>query len=201
MTALPVHEEYQPDEPLASPVPSAWWDTFEDPPGMRAEVIQGELVLSPSPNLEHQIVVTALIGIFLAMAPPEYRVLSDLEWRFDERGFVARSPRPDVLIIPRAHTGPLVDAPLLAVEVLSPSDRRPLQGKPLLKIDGKILDYSANGLRHYLEIALSGSVPTATLAVREPDGHYSQLATAAGDELFQTEEPFPFAFRPNDLLA
>lgn len=201
MSALPVHDEVQPQAVPASPVPVAWWDTFEDPPGMRAEVIRGELVLSPSPSRRHQRAVKKLLAILDAQCPEDHEALPDLEWRFDERGFVAMSPRPDIVVTPRADDGPLTDAPVLAVEVLSPSDRRPLIGSPVLRIDGKILDYCENGLRFYLEISLDTGYPSVKLFELRQDGTGSLLHEAAGDEQFESDVPFRFSFRPADLLS
>lgn len=167
---------------------------------MRAEVVQGELVLSPSPSRAHQIAVVALIMLFEQMLPDTFRVVPDIEWRFDVHGFVAKAPRPDLVVVPRADDGPLVDIPILAVEVLSPTDHRPLTAHPMLRVDGKILDYAANGLRHYLEISL-GDVSTARLVTLELNGSGRVVHSAEGDELFEVNEPFAFSFRPSDLLA
>ena len=105
-----------PAEDLVPAVSADWWDAFEDPPGMRAEVIRGELVLSPSPSRVHQRAILRLQIILQDACPAGYEALSDLEWRFDDRGRVAQAPRPDVLVVPTGPTGPVKDPPLLVVE-------------------------------------------------------------------------------------
>lgn len=197
VTALPTHSLYEPDGSEGLPVSADWWDTFSDPPGMRAEVIQGELVLSPSPSSAHQYAVMELAFLLRDFLPAGHVALSDLEWRFDQHGLVAQAPRPDLLVVPRDR-GRLVAPPLLVVEVLSPSDRRPLVDNPLLRIDGKIEDYARNGLRHYLEVDLDTG--SAKLLRFDPPKPYRQVASAVNHEWFETDEPFRFGFRPSKLV-
>jgi Uma2 family endonuclease len=183
-------------------VPPHWitveeWDLFGDwlPPHYRAEIIRGELALSASPNRSHQNCVT---GLILALAPhlPEgYQTVPDLEWRLDHEGYVARAPRPDLIVAPKSQE-PITAPPLLAIEILSPSDDRPLEfeGTHLSRIAGKVLDYRQGGLRWYLEISLVEPY------VRLVDLTTDRLIAKATDE-FSTEVPFPFGFRLSDLLC
>jgi Uma2 family endonuclease len=187
MSALPLHEIADPP-----PVTTAWWETFADPPSMRAEVVGGELVLSPSASRRHQRIVLELAVLLRTACPNDHEVLLDIEWRLDERGIVAQAPRPDVLVVPVADES-VVEPPLLIVEVLSDSDRQRLIGRDLSRIDGKIADYQSNGLRWYLEVVPDMTVVLVDLAQNRV------IAQAAGDELFTTTVPFPFQFRLSDL--
>jgi Uma2 family endonuclease len=176
-------------------VPAAWWDDFEDPPGYRAEVIRGELVLSPSPGRPHQRALRELLRILSEDCPKDYEVLPDIEWRLDRRGVVAQAPRPDLVVV-RTTDGPVTEPPLLAVEILSRADEHRLQRAPMSRLAGKQLDYAENGLQHLLLVTTQE--PEAQLLVPTAGG-WDVVATAAGSETFLTREPFALTFRPIDL--
>lgn len=96
----------------------------EDPPGIRLELVEGEIALSPSPTPEHSYAATRLIillGNYI-----DARQLGELYGDVDTilSRFTVR--RPDILYFSKARThligkkamhGP----PDLAVEVISPS--------------------------------------------------------------------------------
>lgn len=196
MSALPVHQEWTEHEPALA-VPEAWWEEFEDPPGMRAEVIGGELVLSPSPSDAHQWAVVCLLAALAPGCPDGWLALPDVEWRLTSGGLVAQAPRPDVLVV-RKHRN-LAEVPLLAVEVISPSDLRRLTTHRALRIDAKINDYMRNGLRFFLEVRLDEL--SATLLSLDPTAEGDRvLAAAVGDEILVADTPFPFTLRPSDLV-
>jgi Uma2 family endonuclease len=95
--------------------------------GNRYELIDGELLVSPSPRVLHQLAVWALYdrvapfvrrhGIGLTGLAP-----ADLDLRSDQL------VQPDVFVVAQPKAGPLqwpdMGIPLLAVEVLSPSTAR-----------------------------------------------------------------------------
>lgn len=183
-------------EDLLQP-PSRWvtakeWDTLEVPEHYRAEIIRGELVLSPGANRSHQNCVTGLILVLAAALPDGYQVVTDLEWRLDHDAYVARAPRPDLVVATKSRE-PLTDAPLLAIEILSPSDSRRLEAINLSRIEGKVLDYSEGGLRYYMEISLTAPF------VRLHDLVSHRVVSDAVD-VFSTDIPFPFRFQLSDLL-
>src|SRR3954467_799500 len=176
-------------------VPAWWWDEFTDPPGYRAEVVQGELVLSPSPGRAHQRAVRELGMILHGSCPEGFEVLPDIEWRLDRGGVVAQAPRPDLVVVGVAD-GPIADVPLLAVEILSSSDHRPLERSRLTRLEGKQLDYAQNGLEHLLVVSTAG--PWVQLLTPAPGG-WTEVASAERDELLAVTEPFVLSFRPQDL--
>jgi Uma2 family endonuclease len=138
----------------APPVPVEWWDRFEPPEGYRAEVIRGELVVTPAPSNAHQYATGELFAALRAAvrtSSDEYAVLPGGAWQLAERGLVAQAPQPDVVV--RRWEGPDIPdgTPLLAVEVLSPSDGVRLS-EGMTRIEGKRLDYAVHGLTDYLEI-------------------------------------------------
>jgi Uma2 family endonuclease len=148
----------------APPVPSAWWDRFEPPEGYRAEVIRGELVVTPAPTNEHQHVVMQ-VGIMLwaairATVPSEYVILPGAAWRLDARGLVAQAPEPDLVVRRRERGRHQDEPPVLAIEVVSPSDGYRLSDG-LTRIEGKRADYAAHGLNDYVELEPHGGGYTA----------------------------------------
>lgn len=152
--------------------------------------------MSPSASRAHQRAVMRLAEILIAACPDGFEVLPDIEWRLDHHGVVAQAPRPDLVVVSAAD-GPIVEAPLLAVEVLSRTDSRRLERHPMSRIQGKYADYGDNGLRHCLEI--STSEPAAIM--NEYTGStWQTIAWAEGDEELAVTVPFPFSFHPRDLL-
>jgi hypothetical protein len=182
-------------EPGPGSIPSAYWDNFESPPGYRAEIVRGELVLSPSPSRAHQRAVMALAQVLIAACPSDCEVLPDIEWRLDHHGVVAQAPRPDLVVVTRTE-GPIIEPPVLAVEVLSRTDSRRLERHPMSRIQGKYADYAQNGLRYCLEIATDQPAALMNVCI---DGSWETVAWAEGDDLLAVELPFPFSFRPADL--
>lgn len=90
--------------------------------GQRYELLDGVLVVTPSPLVQHQRVVMAVSVALADACPPRLEVFgSPLDVRLSDRTVV----EPDVLVVRREDaTGPrLTGVPLLVVEVLSDSTR------------------------------------------------------------------------------
>jgi Uma2 family endonuclease len=91
--------------------------------GLRYEIIDGILQLSPTPVPIHQQVVVRLVLAFSAVCPPDHKVyVAALAWQPDDR----TSLDPDLLVVPRSAVGPksITGTPAVVVEVLSPSTAR-----------------------------------------------------------------------------
>ena len=91
--------------------------------GHRSELIDGCLVVTPAPTPRHQIVVSGLLRLLSTACPADLRVLvAPLDVVLADDTVV----QPDVLVARRDDftERDLPVAPLLAVEVLSPSTRR-----------------------------------------------------------------------------
>ena len=134
------------------------WDRLEVPEGYRAEVIAGELVVSPSGPPSHGAIQLAIGAVLAAAAPPELVVLVDTEWQVARGWLVAAAPRPDLLVVAAADIAndiKVTAPPLLAVEILSQSDFHLLERAGRPRIEAKRDDYARNGLRHYLEVLLT----------------------------------------------
>ena len=108
------------------PIGAAEWtvDDLDQLPddGLRYELLDGILLVSPAPTRRHQRAVLQLGLVLQAACPPELEVLvAPLDWRPDRK----TSLQPDVLVLGnRDLTSPAAESMILAVEVLSPSSRR-----------------------------------------------------------------------------
>lgn len=194
-------------------IPEAWWDDFDPPPGHRAEIVRGEIIVTPSPGLPHAQAATELVLALQRDLPEELTVVQAVEWRLPKGGIVASAPVPDILVVSRGLKV-LAGPPLLAVEILSPSDNAGLAGGGT-RIEGKRLDYAANGLQHYLEVFLAAQGGPQVVRYELQDrpvrarGSASvtqtqrlvQVAEAYDDELLAAVEPFPYEIRPSALSS
>ncbi|QUQ72190.1 Uma2 family endonuclease [Kutzneria sp. CA-103260] len=158
--------------------------------GHRYELVDGTLVMSPSPRPLHQRIVARLL-IALTMNCPEHLevlpapvdvVLSD------NTVFI-----PDVVVGRREDFTPthLAGVPELVVEVLSPSTR-------LVDLKLKRAKYQEAGCPNYWLVD-PGLPELRCLALR--DGVYVQVLSAVGDEIVEVHEPFATLLSPGQLVA
>jgi Uma2 family endonuclease len=189
----------EPSMASTTPRVSSWfWDSFEVPDGYKAEIIREELVVTPSPSKAHQIAVADLEAQDITAPPDGYVCLPGLEWRLDQDGIVAQAPQPDVVVVRRADEKQ-TDPPLLAVEVLSPSDHHRLDTHDLTRIEGKRQDFAEHGLQDYLEVDfLEGRRQIRRYELI--DGVLDVVETVDGDEVLRATRPFAYSIRPVDLL-
>ncbi|MBK9102238.1 MAG: Uma2 family endonuclease [Austwickia sp.] len=179
MTVLPHGREFTRDDLDAMP---------HD--GNRYELIDGLLIVTPAPGFRHQVVVLEL-AVRLRTACPEG--LQVVTAPFD----VALGPgtvlQPDVLVARRADftERDLPVAPLLAVEVLSPSTR-------LYDLNHKRARLERAGCTSYWVVDPDTPAVTAWTLI---DGAYQQVAHAEAHETFETTTPFPVSLRPADLIG
>jgi Uma2 family endonuclease len=131
-----------------------------------------------------------------------YRLLDDacpddlyvLAAPFAVRTDISNEVQPDVLV---ARFEQLTDknlpaAPLLAVEVLSPSGR-------LIDLNLKRAAYERMGTPSYW--VLDPDVPDLLVLELDAHGRYQEVARVAGDEAFQAHRPFPVHVVPSELLG
>ncbi|USQ78750.1 Uma2 family endonuclease [Ornithinimicrobium faecis] len=161
--------------------------------GARYELLDGEVVVTPSPGGNHQLVVTQLVILMSAVLPVDWEVVTaplDVEMQGGEGDTVLQ---PDVLITERSHLtdGGLHVAPLLAIEVLSPSTWRRDLGP---KRDA----YAAAGIRHYWVVA--PKAPSVTVYRLGADGAFREEAHVTGDQQWTTDAPVNVALCPAELV-
>ncbi|GAA4551161.1 Uma2 family endonuclease [Amycolatopsis samaneae] len=159
--------------------------------GRRYELIDGMLLVSPAPGRRHQTIAYRLYGVLEAACPVRFEVVgAPYAIHIGDRIEL----QPDVLVgweedftekdLPRA--------PVLAVEVLSPST-------VLYDLNDKRVAYERLGTPSYWVI--DPAEPELTVFELDEDGQYQQVAKAAGDEPFEAERPFPVRIVPRDLLG
>lgn len=184
---------------FAPPVLARDWDSLSVPEGYRAEIIGGELVVTPAASIDHGRVQIRLAVILASLAPPDHEPVSGVQWRLDTGGVVAMAPQPDLMVVPRSARGASIDKPpLLAVEILSPSDNQRL-ASGMTRREGKLADYAVNGLADYLEIDLLAPGPVAT-RYELRDGVLVPTGIASATTLLQATRPFVCQFAPSALL-
>jgi Uma2 family endonuclease len=158
--------------------------------GHRYELVDGSLLVTPAPNIGHQKCIGALFSVLRAARPPGFTVLFA---PFDFRPSMTTLLQPDLLVAPDTDFTPkrIEVAPLLVVEVGSPSTRRIDQGT-------KRLAYEAAGVAAYW--LLDPDEPALTVLHLE-GGTYVEHARVAGDEPYVATVPYPVTIVPGSLLA
>ena len=160
------------------------------PDGSRHELLDGTLIVTPSPGIVHQRVVFAL-GRVLDQACP-----SDLEVFAAPLDVTLASDtvlEPDLLVVHRSQaTGQsLHGVPLLAVEVASPSTR-------LVDRNLKLPRFERAGC---VSFWIVDPVQPSLTAWELRDGRYVEVAHVRGEQSWSAELPFPVTVTPAQLLA
>lgn len=157
--------------------------------GHRYELVDGTLIVTPAPSTRHQRAVALLLKILLDAAPKDLEVLTA---PFDVRLADDTVLQPDVLVCRRTDLTEqdLPTAPLLAIEVLSPSTR-------LVDLHLKHGRYEAAGCPSYWVV--DPDEPSLR-AWQLSDGAYVEVASVTGAERFSTRRPGALTFCPDDLV-
>lgn len=174
--------------PLGRPLTRDDLDAMPDD-GHRYELIDGVLVVSPSPRPQHQRLVGGLYVALRSACPPELEVvLGPCDVVLANDTVLV----PDLVVAPRAQFADreLPGAPALSIEVLSPSTRRFDQ---LVKRDR----LQASGVGAYWLVDPDGPAITVLELV---DGELVQQQRVSGDERLEVTVPFPMTLVPNELL-
>ena len=178
VTTMPLSGEWTADD----------LDTLPDD-GLRYELVDGVLLVSPSPTYPHQVGLFELLHVLRLAAPPDYRVLgAPLDIRFTP----IRQLQPDIVVLPRREplTAKVVDVPLLVVEVLSPSTRA-------TDLTLKRHVFEQAGVPSYW--LLDTEVPSLTV-LELVDGSYVEVASGSGVDAVVVERPFPVRVIPAELM-
>lgn len=148
----------------------------EDPPGLRLELVNGEVAVSPSPNPIHQYAAMKLASLLSSYAEEHDlgQVLPDSDTIFGE--YDVR--RPDLVFFTKGRTHLITDdgiegAPDLCVEVLSPSS---------VAIDrkDKFAQYAAAKVHYYWIVDPSGKTIEA---YRLSKGKYVGRVRGSGSDV------------------
>lgn len=156
--------------------------------GHRYELLGGVLVVSPAPSLMHQRVSRRLHQLLQSAAPIDCDAPTDVVL-----------PAPDVTRVqPDLVVGRAVDisakrfdeAPLLVVEILSPSTRATDR-------DFKKAIFAQGGCPHYWIVDADDPSVVAWELV---DGEYVEVGRARAEETLTLEQPFPVTVTPQRLI-
>lgn len=159
--------------------------------GRRYELIDGVLFVSPAPGTRHQKVTYRLFAVLDASCPPEFEVLGA---PYAVHSGDAIELQPDVLV-GRAEDFTDKDlpvAPVLAVEVLSPSTA-------LNDLNTKKAAYERMGVPSYWVI--DPDKPSMTVFALGHDRRYAETAHVVGDQPYEAQQPYPVRVVPVDLLG
>lgn len=184
---VPRSDELPPLNP--GPITRAELDAMPDD-GRRHELLDGMLLVTPAPAPMHQVAATRLVRLLGNACPSGLEVISaPLDVALDEDTVL----QPDVLVTRWADLTKrdLPKAPLLAVEVLSPSTRR---YDLLLKRSR----YEAAGTASYWVVDPD---EPSVIAWELRDGAYAEAGRATGDEALELTAPYPVRIVPADLVA
>ncbi len=174
--------------PFSRPLTRADLEDLPDD-GHRYELIDGVLLVSPGPQLPHQDVVGNLYLLLRAACPADLKVvLAPFAVALSDDTEL----QPDLLVARRDQftRRELPGAPLLAIEVLSPSTRR---FDLLLKRDR----LQQAGCPSYWLI--DPDEPSA-IVLELRDGTYEQVAHVHGSDGYDATLPFPVRLVPTELL-
>jgi Uma2 family endonuclease len=162
--------------------------------GLRYEIVDGSLHVSPPPFFPHQVAETNVLTSLLSRAPAEMRVLAGRGGVHVERE-TTQYLVPDAMVIREEvmsrmpkYLGP--EDVVLVVEVVSRSsvthDR----------VTKRAL-YARMGIEHYWIVE---QVPGLRVTALRLEGEeYVEQASAAGEDLLEVSEPFSLVLRPADL--
>lgn len=163
-------------------------DAFPDD-GWRYELLDGTLLVSAAPSTAHQRASFHLTVLLGGVCPPElYVMAAPTDVVLDDRTVL----EPDLLVAPRGQFTPanLPGAPLLAVEILSPSTR-------LIDLNLKKARFELAGCRSYWVVDPLEPRLTAWDLV---DGAYVQVADVSGDESWTAAVPYVVTITPSALV-
>lgn len=158
-----------------------------DNPTVRYELIDGALLVTSEPTLQHQRVSLVLARVLQDAAPADLEVFLPVDVRLSP----VRQIVPDITVVRSSDaTGKrLSGRPLLVVEIHSPSTRA-----VDLTLKRRVLEEA--GVPSYWLVEPDALV----LTVLELDGgSYREVSRVSGDEAFEAVRPFPVRVVPADL--
>jgi Uma2 family endonuclease len=163
-------------------------DDLPDEGARLYELVDGALLVSPPPRLEHDDAVSALYDLLTPLLPADLRAGTHRGMYFDRRNY----RHPDVMVFSRsgARDKGRVEASdvLLAVEVVGPSS---------VSTDriAKPAQYAAAGIAHYWRLELD---PLVLVTHELAGGAYRETRRFEDDVVL--DHPVPLRFRLGQLL-
>ncbi|QBI56012.1 Uma2 family endonuclease [Streptomonospora litoralis] len=161
--------------------------------GRRYELVDGRLDVSPAPVFLHTLIESRLNTYLGMTAPQEYLVLNGLGINFNADRTHHRIPDVVVLRSQDAEHPYITRPPVLAVEVVSPES-------VLRDNHTKRREYADFGIESYWIINPAPD-KTGISELRLENGQYVEARQVHGEDLFETELPFPVRLVPHWLTA
>jgi Uma2 family endonuclease len=165
------------------------------------ELVEGRVVMSPSPIADHNIVVFELGRQLAGQLPSHLRVLpeTDVNLGLAPAGGPGFSRRPDLLIVERAgiarvrRDGAMLRADEVAiiVEIVSPGSKR-------THYHVKHDEYADSGIPHYWIVDITEPV---SLVACHQAGEFGYMDASAVTGSFTTDIPFPVKIDLDALLG
>ena len=157
--------------------------------GLRYELLDGTLIVSPAPVPRHQRALLRLAILLTNSCPADHEVfVAPLDWQPDRR----TSLEPDLLIVRKDRIGEknITQTPAIVIEVLSPGTAR---------IDKmlKFSRYQEGGIEQYWIV--DPRVPSIEV-YRLEDGVYQLQAQSAAAATVQVTGPLTVTVVPQDLI-
>jgi len=157
--------------------------------GLRYELLDGTLIVSPAPVPRHQRALLRLAILLTDSCPADHEVfVAPLDWQPDRR----TSLEPDLLIVRKDRIGEknITQTPAIVIEVLSPGTAR---------IDKmlKFSRYQEGGIEQYWIV--DPRVPSIEV-YQLADGSYQLLAQGSGTDAVPVAGPLTVTVVPLDLV-
>ncbi len=171
------------------------WEAMVDPDGGRYEILDGQLVMSPSPDIQHNRFgedASALLRRAVDRAGLSLDVVTDVEWRSVAANIVRDAPRGDV-VVGRADPERLffIETPLLVVEIW---DR---ETRPKRRADRRAY-WASKNLRHYWQVLLVDPVVVEVYDLAQP---LTPVTQAVGPQQLTVGIPFPVTLVPDQVIG
>lgn len=176
----------------AHAAPATYDDLLALDPDLRAEILDGEILVSPSAGPRHNRLAFRLAKDLSAAAVQHgYDVLLDVDVLWPG----GQVTRPDVFVVTEEvaeqASPPVREVPVLVVEVLSPdSPGRDLVRKPRIAADAGVPEY-------WVLDPATGEVYRHTLT----GDRYDVDVVEPGEERVVSTLPFPYTLRPAALVT
>ncbi|MBB5789054.1 Uma2 family endonuclease [Jiangella mangrovi] len=158
--------------------------------GLRYELVDGTLLVTPAPLGPHQDAVLGLALLLGPATPSRLKLyIAPRDWQPDDR----TSFQPDVFVIRREddQAAPIAAAPSLVIEVLSRSTRRTDRAL-------KYATYAEHGVASYWIVDPD---EPSIVAYDLKDGAYVEVGRAAGDQSVTLRQPFEVTVTPKSLVS
>jgi Uma2 family endonuclease len=177
----------------AHPGPFTIDDIFALPEdGMRHELLDGSIIVSPAPGWPHQVAAARLVRILADAIQDDAEAVETLNVKVPDGMFI-----PDVLVVRAAYAGGRLLDPadlLMAVEITSPSSRT---------MDRRVkpASYAAAGIPVYWRVELEGPDAPVVIVHERKGDEYVEVCRVRSGEVRVVDRPYPVRVEPAALVG